>query len=280
MPPVSAPVSGTASTGFGAPLSDNRPSDPEGVPRPEAPDRGGSGSTDAPRDHAATAETVEEYGLARRVRVCSKARPELLHRHRAMLQDDFQEMMQEVVPQLLSRALQQQGAIPAEGSPSTPDPPGSVDNMQSRGVKREASSEPPAANLPKRAAPSSSADSFPMGEDDALLVQHFESLLVSVDEASIEALVAAHFQKRQSKELPATGNPAELQYQVQEAKGVEWHTIQSRNATRVLLGKEAERVRRKFADRIMGSRFVMTVKGGKRCPSKGERKPDGACKGT
>ena len=95
-----------------------------------------------------------------------------------------------------------------------------------------------------------------------MFAETFESLLIEVERghASVEALVAAHFQKRQSKELPASGNPAELQREVDEAKGIEWHTIQSRNATRVILGKEAEVVRRRFADRIMGSRFVMTVK--------------------
>ena len=271
--PVSAPVSGTASTGFRSSLSDVRTENHEISPTPSSPDSQPRGDTAILGETASTPETVpEEYGPARRVRMRGKARAELLHRSRAMLQDDFQEMMQEVVPQLLSRALQRQSAVLAEGALNvsvSEDTSGSVGDLQPRGVKREASSEPPAVSSPKRSAPSTNADPPPM-EEDALLVQHFENLLVSVDrgESSIEALVAAHFQKRQSKELPATGNPAELQYQVQESKGVEWHTIQSRNATRVILGKEAEMVRRKFADRIMGSRFVMTVKQEEAAPAR------------
>ena len=33
-----------------------------------------------------------------------------------------------------------------------------------------------------------------------------------------------------------------------------------RNATRLVLGREAEKVRQKLPDRIMGSRYVVTVK--------------------
>ncbi|OLP88380.1 putative transposon protein [Symbiodinium microadriaticum] len=53
---------------------------------------------------------------------------------------------------------------------------------------------------------------------------------------------------------------SELMHEVDEAKAVEWNTVLGRNATRLVLGREAEKVRQKLANRIMGSRYVITVK--------------------
>ena len=201
-------------------------------------------------------EVDSGYGPVRRV--SKKSSPNSLFRPQAMLADDFRDMMQEMVPKLLSQAL---------------DEP--QDASVSRGTKREASSEPSNDSSVKRhASAESSAPSEPSGVslaqfeygihqcDSIEALQEFEALCVQCDQHSlpVEMLVAAHINKRAAKEIPETGNPRELQALVDEAKGVEWHTVLGRNAVRVVLGKEADLVRRRFAHRIMGSRFVMTVK--------------------
>ena len=202
-----------------------------------------------------------DYGPVRRV--TRKSNPSNLWRPRAMLQDDFSEMMREVVPQLIGRALGE------EASPESLNEPG-------RGTKREASSEPVQASESKRRASSDvAAEAVSQADASAMsLVQfecqlnqceelkEFEVLFAQCDnhELSVEALVAAHVNKRAAKELPVSNNPHELQVLVDEAKSIEWHTLLSRNAVRVVLGKEAQLVRRRFANRIMGSRYVMTLK--------------------
>ena len=78
--------------------------------------------------------------------------------------------------------------------------------------------------------------------------------------ASFESLVLAHVNKRATKEIPAFGNPLELQNQVDEAELLEWNTVSGRHAARIVLGAEADEVRRHHPDRIMGSRYVVTWK--------------------
>ena len=210
-----------------------------------------------------------DYGPLRRV--SRKTKPEQLFRPRALLQDDFRDMMDEVVPRLLTQALDTSGSSDASLLPPA------------RGIKREASCEPPESSDSKRPAMeggddmSSSPPSLPAEIPNAFLAQYeqllvqcdtleslaeFESLMVQCDsnQVSLETLVAAHINKRAAKELPATGSPQELQTLVDEAKSIEWHTVLSRNAVRVVLGAEADLVRRRFAHRIMGSRYVMTIK--------------------
>ena len=191
-----------------------------------------------------------EYGPVRRV--SHKSSPqERLHRPRAMLQEDFAEMMQEVIPELLGRVLPSE----SEGVPSEP----------SRGTKREASPHVEMGQS-KRITPSSDRSSVLPGSgaehssDDTSAV---ENLFVQLADSklSIEALVLNHLNsKRSSKELDACGNEPSLQGQIDEAKLVEWNTIVGRHATRVVYGQEAARVRKLHPQRIMGSRFVVTEK--------------------
>ena len=77
---------------------------------------------------------------------------------------------------------------------------------------------------------------------------------------SAEVLVASYMQKKAAKEIRCTGNPPALQCKVDEAKLLEWNTILAKHAARLVLGPEAEHVRRKFSHRIMGSRYVLTIK--------------------
>ena len=69
-------------------------------------------------------------------------------------------------------------------------------------------------------APSEPSADATRNPHEALMLQEFENLFVSVNQgqASIEMLAAAHFQRRQAKELPVSGNPAEVQCQGDEAK--------------------------------------------------------------
>ena len=78
--------------------------------------------------------------------------------------------------------------------------------------------------------------------------------------SEIEVLLAGFLQKRLQKELPAQGNPDELQARVEEAKGAEWCTMLSKPSVRVWTGADAERIRRQHPDRFVGSRFVVTEK--------------------
>ena len=88
------------------------------------------------------------------------------------------------------------------------------------------------------------------------------------DGESVEVLMASYLQKKASKEIRGTGNPPELQCKVDEAKLLEWNTILAKNAARLVLGPEAEQVRKKFSHRIMGSRYVMTIKQEDDAPSR------------
>lgn len=201
-----------------------------------------------PQRANSSSEHSEAYGPARRVP--RKSRPELLLRPQSMLQDDFSELMREVLPELINQTIE------ATASPE------SVSASDSRrGEKREASAEPEPAPE-RRVAPRS--DSSEAGTEDlsveVLLAEHLELPPPQAKAMSIEALLVANFNKKQSKELPAVGNPLELQNRVDEAKVLEWSTVQGRNATRLVLGKEAQQVRQKMSHRIMGSRFVVTVK--------------------
>ena len=69
--------------------------------------------------------------------------------------------------------------------------------------------------------------------------------------------MASYLQKKASKEIRCTGNAPGLQCKVDEAKLLEWNTILAKHAARLVLGPEAEQVRKRFSHRIMGSRYVL-----------------------
>ncbi len=75
-----------------------------------------------------------------------------------------------------------------------------------------------------------------------------------------KAILTQYIQKKASKEIRGTGNPPAFQSKVDEAKLLEWNTIAGKSAARIVYGQEAAGVRRKHADRIMGSRYVITIK--------------------
>ena len=201
-----------------------------------------------PRASASEPETPE-YGPVR-TRVRGKTSAEALLRPHAMLQDDFAEMMDEIVPRLMTQAFQH-----AEGDASSSSQSADTGNQPARGRKREASAEP-AGPSGKRAA----SELVAAGLEDVNLEEELLCEWQSSEPTAAEVLVAAHINKRAAKEIPAVNNPQELQMKVDEAKLTEWNTLLGRMATRLVLGQEAREVRERLPDRIMGSRYVVTWK--------------------
>ena len=171
-------------------------------------------------------------------------------------------MMQEVVPQLVARAIEPDGS--AEGARNLSPVAGQSVSSAQRGSKREASQEPD-TETKRQATGSASSQALPqelLAPNDEQLYAAREVLMLEseVPDLSVEALVVAYVNKRALKEIPASGNELALQNQVDEAKLAEWQVITSRHAAQLVLGRQASEVRRKFPDRIMGSRFVCTWK--------------------
>ena len=194
------------------------------------------------------------YGPVRRVSRKSAPSSQMF-RPRAMLQDDFADMMQEVIPELLEQAL--------ANEVSTPPP---LQEPSERGTKREASphSEPaPSKRVSGSSTERGGADAAEgSAGQPSVSDSPVESLCVQLQnpEVCVEALVLNYVNRRNPKELLASGNEPALQERVDEAKTLEWQTVESRHAVRVVHGPEAARVRKCFPDRIMGSRFVITEK--------------------
>ena len=223
------------------------------------------------------ADESSSYGPVRRV-VRGKQGPMTLFRPSKMSQDDFSEMMQEVVPQLLQQVLQQDTADASSSSDS-----------RGSGLKREGSAteddssrtKSQRTESPDRGGPDAalsveceSGVTFAQDEVAVLSVEHVgshDSETLSTKEIadlvshmhegkSMEVLLASYLQKKASKEIRGTGNAPDMQAKVDEAKLLEWNTILAKNAARIVLGPEADYVRRKLSHRIMGSRYVVTIK--------------------
>ena len=195
---------------------------------------------------------LEGYGPVGRVP--HKSKPHPVHRRPVEEHpEDFLEMMQEVVPRLLQE-LPPPGVSsePSRSSGSVPEASTGPNERSPRGesTKREASREPgevPVASRPRHH--SIDEDLYVEGGD----LGHLHS-------SSVECLLAAFMQKRMQKEIPSSGNPQELQSKVDAAKSLEWETIQGKTAMRVWKGAKAREIRRRFPNRFMGSRFVITNK--------------------
>ena len=192
---------------------------------------GSKGSADENRQSEAPSgpsEAASTYGPVRR-RVSGKDGPMSLWRPAALRQDDFVEVMREVVPQLVQ------------------------DVVMNRGDKRPLSPGP---------ASSESASRRPrLAEDEALSIQEVHDIHKLVETETIECLVNEYIKKKMSKELHHSNNPPKLQAKVQEGKRTEWETISSKpHAVKVHYGKAAQKIKEQFPDRFIGSRFVLTRK--------------------
>ena len=210
------------------------------------------------------------YGPVRR-RLHTKAGPMSVFRPGRMATDDFQDMMREVIPRLIEEVVE------GEHGSSSVNP-----SSSHRGTKRDSehSDVPPSKSVrvqsPVRDEASTEAEGVTFAADEVTVlsvqsidVSQTEELLTSeIQElhelwrsgASTEVLLADYLQKKMAKELPHSGNAPELQRKIDEAKIAEWNTITAKHAGRVVLGDEAIEVRKRFSHRIMGSRFVLTIK--------------------
>lgn len=162
---------------------------------------------------------TDDYGPIKRVRRDHKSPPIYLRRPPAMAQDDMQELLHEHA--LESTLESTEASVPHE------DPPEVQMSASPRGAssKREASAAEPESRPATR---SRREDEDP--EDEILSVQAQECLL---NGSISEALMAGFLQKRQQKEMPATGNDPETQKLLM----LEWQTITGKQAVRVWTGK-------------------------------------------
>ena len=211
--------------------------------RPPDASSGQPSASDAPVSLPSSSSTREEpstYGPVRRV--TQKSRPgEALRRPTETQPEDFMEMMQEVVPRLLQRLP----SLPTEGAESSAVSP------RGTGLKREASGDLTAQHESHRPRTDETVS-------EALFIQASE--YAHLYDSEVEALMAAFMQKRMQKELPPTGNPPEVQHDIDEAKSLEWETVRGKQAMRVWKGAKAKEILRKYPDRFIGSRFVITKK--------------------
>ena len=196
------------------------------------------------------------YGPVRtRHRLSSKSEPSTLYRPPSMRQEDFVEIMREIVPQLIEQNIQSTTSSQAENVSSEPS--------SASGVKRsidpttEETQEPPTSK--PRVEEHLLVDSHSC--DEVLSVQDCQQLGALWDHTqNIEVLVAAFLQKRASKEIPASGNEPRLQELVDASKLVEWNTMLEKNAIKVHTGQHAAWLKKQRPDRFMGSRFVIVRK--------------------
>lgn len=164
-----------------------------------------------------------------------------------MKQDDFVEIMREIVPQLIDQHVSnQEGSEPSSASGiKRPDPlPEHVD-------------EPPTAKA--RTEEHLWVESGPCHE--VLSAQECHQLLQTWDKTQcVEALITAYMQKKVAKEIPAVGNEPRLHELVEESKLVEWSTLMEKKAIKIHTGKRAAWLKVQYSDRFMGSRFVIVRK--------------------
>ena len=239
-----------------------------------------------PPPHADELDPSTGYGPARptRRRLHQKDGPAALYRPSRMVTEDFQEMMQEIVPELLNRVMQETDSS-SNLEPGEPTAVHASPQGTKRAVDESTSSEQPA---PKRITPDTDMDEDLYVQHDSQTFAKDELAVCSVEVlqaqcynakehdlsrqdvnhlvdmykegASFDVLVAAYLKKKASKELPPTGHPREIQLKIDEAKLLEWNTILAKHAARLVIGPEAQAVRKHMSHRIMGSRYVITIK--------------------
>ena len=207
------------------------PTDPSQNPLEPNPD------TEMPGDAEASSSS---YGPIRR-RVRGKSDERAMFRPPAMREDDFIEIMREVVPRLVDQAVEHVRSPSDERTPA---------------AKRELeTAETPAPHRPRNLGEEALTVMHEPHCEEVLSVQEWQAC-----ENDIAVLIAAHIQKKATKELPPTGNSSQLQQLVNESKTAEWSTIVGKGAVKLHFGKKAQHIRDHFQDRFIGSRFVITRK--------------------
>eukprot|EP00435_Cladocopium_sp_Y103_P017727 s923_g4.t1 len=186
-------------------------------------------------------ETADEtsapssYGPIRR-RITGKDGPLSLFRPPAMKQDDFVDVMKEVVPQLIEQAIMSENVR----TPADKRPVGDVEHVSGDVAE-------PAVSRARTT--------------EVLSVQDCTDLLALYHEVPSEVFMAEYLRKKMDKELRHSKNEPALQKKVDDGKRVEWDTLMSKeNAIRLHYGKAAADIKRHKSDRFIGSRFVLTRK--------------------
>ena len=233
----------------------------------EEPSRASAGSGDSPKEQGSS------YGPVRR-RIGEKAGPMTLYRPARASADDFADMMKEIVPQLIQQAITTESTENRSRGSKRESQPSSGDGPEAKSQRVDSPSRSDAADIFDQSAEGatfaadevavlsvshvSSSDSLPTEE---LSTEDKQELLdLWENNTPIEVLVAHYLQKKAAKEIRVSGHPPEFQKKVDEAKLLEWCTITGKNAGRVVFGNEAKEVRQRLPHRIMGSRYVMTIK--------------------
>eukprot|EP00435_Cladocopium_sp_Y103_P010124 s1396_g2.t1 len=206
-------------------LDSPMPSVPAASPEPDS----SAIAVDAPVEP----DSSSTYGPIRR-RVYGKSADQAMYRPPAMRDEDFVEIMHEIAPQLIDQAMEETRS--ASSSERLQAPKRHLDN---------ADAEEPAVS---RARVSS-------GAEEVLCVSE-----VSACQDDIDVLIAAHVQKKATKEIHHSGHDSHMQSLINASKAAEWSTILEKHAVKVHLGKRAQAIREKFPHRFIGSRFVITRK--------------------
>eukprot|EP00435_Cladocopium_sp_Y103_P010611 s801_g2.t1 len=226
--------------------SDNKPVD-DVAARTE--DKSASQETDVPSGPSASVSAPDAtsesstYGPLRRV--AHKNGPASLYRPPALREQDFVDMMKDIVPRLIEHATN-----PAPEISSSDAAASSSQDSHKRGLESSDAVEPP-SNRP-RTEPVCEVLSV---EDVTELCNQFDD-----PDVSFEVLVANYLQKKVSKEVPPVNNHPDLQSLVDESKRAEWNTIIDKQAVKIHYGKRAAQILSQHPDRFIGSRFVIVRK--------------------
>lgn len=238
-PPVSsAPMQVEASDSVDVPMQPQ--SSPPPFDKQDETSKDDSPVIDADSSSPPVEASESSYGPVRR-RIHGKDGPSALWRPPALREDDFIDIMREVVPRLITD-LQPKDDSNMEASASSKRPASELDS--------QAAEEPPAVRPRVES------------ESEVLSVEHL-SQVPSWNSAAldIDVLIADYIQKKMSKELPHSNNPPALQAKVDEGKLAEWKTLSEKpNVLRIHYGKKAKEIEQKYAHRFIGSRFVLTRK--------------------
>lgn len=238
-PPVSsAPMQVEASDSVDVPMQPQ--SSPPPFDKQDETSKDDSPVIDADSSSPPVEASESSYGPVRR-RIHGKDGPSALWRPPALREDDFIDIMREVVPRLITD-LQPKDDSNMEASASSKRPASELNS--------QAAEEPPAVRP------------LVESESEVLSVEHL-SQVPSWNSAAldIDVLIADYIQKKMSKELPHSNNPPALQAKVDEGKLAEWKTLSEKpNVLRIHYGKKAKEIEQKYAHRFIGSRFVLTRK--------------------
>eukprot|EP00435_Cladocopium_sp_Y103_P030418 s52_g7.t1 len=228
------------------PPNDNPDSDMPSSSARNLPSAAETNATPEAVEQSAKSEPASDYGPIRR-KVTGKNGPGALWRPPTLRQEDFVSIMKEVVPRLI------EDIVPPSGTASS-----SKRALES--AVDDQTSEPATARQ-------RTVSPIREGETDGTVPSSGESHEVlsveCLDSTSMtcEALIAEYLKKKMEKELPHSRNPPALQSMVDQGKRTEWSSLISKeNVVKLHYGKAAARIKKDFAHRFIGSRFVLTRK--------------------